>query len=76
MKVEVYGPGCAKCRQSYDVIRKYLDEKGLAHEVVKIESIDAMMALGIISTPAIALDGKVVLKGRVPTTSDLQKLFG
>jgi small redox-active disulfide protein 2 len=76
MKIEVLGPGCAKCKQTYEIVANYVKEKNLPHEVVKVESIETMMAYGIMITPAVAIDGKVVLKGKVPGKGDLEKLLG
>jgi small redox-active disulfide protein 2 len=76
MKIEVLGPGCAKCKQTYEAVAAYVKEKNLPHEVVKVESMEVMMAYGIMSTPAVAVDGKVVLKGKVPGRADLENLFG
>lgn len=76
MKIEVLGPGCAKCKQTYEVVAAYVKENHLPHEVVKVEAIEKMMAYGIMVTPAVAIDGKVVLKGKVPAKSDLDKLLG
>ncbi len=76
MKIEVLGPGCAKCKQAYELVAKYVKEKNLPHEVVKVDSIETMMAYGIMTTPALVIDGKVMLKGKVPGKGDLDKLLG
>jgi len=75
MKIEVLGPGCAKCKQTYEVVAAYVKEKNLPHEVVKMESLETMMAYGIMTTPALVVDGKVVLNGKVPGKNDLDKLL-
>jgi small redox-active disulfide protein 2 len=74
--VEVLGPGCARCQEVYRVVRHVVDEAGLTCEVVKNESYPRMMELGIMATPAIAIDGKVVLKGRVPKSDEVRQLLG
>ena len=75
MKIEVLGPGCAKCEQAYELVEAYVRERGLPHEVVKVTSIEAMVSHGILVTPALVIDGKVVLKGKVPRRRDLEKLI-
>ena len=74
--VEVFGPGCARCQETYRVVRHVVEEAGLACEVVKIESYPRMMELGIMATPAIAIDGKVVMTGRVPKADEVRQLLG
>jgi small redox-active disulfide protein 2 len=76
MKIEILGTGCAKCKQTYEAVAAYVKEKNLPHEVVKVEAIEKIMAYGVMTTPALAVDGKVVFKGKVPGKSDLDKLLG
>jgi small redox-active disulfide protein 2 len=75
-KIDVFGPGCARCQETYRVVRHVVEEAGLACEVTKVEDIRQMVALGIMSTPAIAVDGKVVLAGRVPEAEEVRQLLG
>jgi len=75
MKIQVLGPGCSKCRKAFEVVEAFVREKGLAHDVVKVEDIEEMLKLGVLSTPAVVIEGKVVLKGRVPRRRDLEKLI-
>jgi len=75
MKIEVLGPGCAKCKRTFEVVSKFVESRGLPHEVVKVESIDAMMAYGLMTSPAVVIDGKVEIKGRVPSDKDLEKII-
>jgi small redox-active disulfide protein 2 len=75
-KIEVFGPGCARCQETYRVVRHVVEEAGLTCEVTKVDDIARMMALGIMATPAVAVDGKVVSTGRVPRAEDVRKLLG
>ncbi len=75
-KVEVLGPGCARCKQTFQVVKAAVEETGLAAEVEKIESLPRMLELGILATPAIAIDGRVVLSGRVPKIAEVLELLG
>jgi small redox-active disulfide protein 2 len=75
-KVEVLGPGCARCQETYRVVRHVVEQAGLTCEVVKVDDIKRMMALGIMATPAIALDGAVVMSGRVPRADEVERLLG
>jgi small redox-active disulfide protein 2 len=75
-KIEVLGPGCSRCRETFRVVDEVVRADGLAFEVVKDESIERMMALGLMATPGVALDGKVILSGRVPKADEVRRLIG
>ncbi len=75
-KIEVLGPGCARCKETYRVVRHVVEQAHLSVEVVKEESVERMMALGLMSTPGIAIDGKVVLNGRIPKAEEVRALLG
>jgi len=75
-KIEVLGPGCSRCKETYRVVQHVVQQAGLDIEVVKDESIERMMALGLMSTPGIAIDGKVVVNGRIPKAEEVRKLLG
>lgn len=73
--IEILGPGCPRCKETHRVVLNVVAESGLSCEVVKNESIDRMVELGVMATPAIAVDGKVVFFGRIPTPGDVRKLL-
>jgi small redox-active disulfide protein 2 len=75
-KIEILGPGCTRCRATYRVVDHVVRTENLPFEVVKDETIERMMALGLMATPGIALDGKVVLSGRIPKADEVRKLLG
>lgn len=75
-KIEVLGPGCTRCKETYRVVRHVVEQAGLDVEVVKDESIERMMALGLMSTPGVAIDGKVVISGRIPKADEVRQLLG
>lgn len=72
MKFEVYGPGCPKCQNATEVIKETLAELNVAAEVVKVSDLDAMLDKGILKTPAVYLDGKKLLEGKVPAKDDVK----
>ncbi len=65
MKVQILGSGCAKCKALEEHAREAVAELGLAAEVVKISEIETIMEMGVMSTPALAVDGIVKSVGRV-----------
>ena len=71
MVITVFGPGCARCRETESLVRDVVQELGLAIEVIKVSDFKAMMACGVMSTPALALDGKVLCTGRVPDKAEV-----
>ena len=74
--IEVLGPGCARCHETHRVVRQVVDEAQLDCEVQKSESMDRMIELGVLKTPAVAFDGKVVLSGRLPKADEVKRLLG
>ena len=75
-RVEILGPGCTRCKETYRVVKHVIDQSGLRLEVIKDESIERMMALGLMATPGIAIDGKVVLSGRIPKAEEVRQILG
>jgi len=73
--IEVLGPGCARCHETHRVVQHVVDEAKLDCVVQKSTSIDRMIELGVLSVPAIAFDGKVVLSGRIPEPDDVRRLL-
>lgn len=74
--IEVFGPGCARCQETYRVVRHVVESEGLPVEIVKVDDIKRMISMGIMATPAIAIDGTVVMTGRVPKSDEVQRLLG
>jgi small redox-active disulfide protein 2 len=75
-KIEVLGPGCSRCRETYRVVQEVAQNAGLDVEVVKEESYERMTMLGLLATPGIAIDGKVVMSGRIPRPEEVRQLLG
>jgi small redox-active disulfide protein 2 len=70
-KIRVLGPGCFRCQALYENTLMAVDELGLDAEVVKVEDIREMLARGIIGSPALVVDEKLVMEGNVPTPQAL-----
>lgn len=75
-RIEVLGPGCTRCKETYRVVQHVVQQAGIEVEVVKEESIERMMALGVMSTPGVAVDGKVVIAGRIPKAEEVRQILG
>ncbi len=76
MEIKVLGPGCAKCKTTYNVIEKVIKENHLDVKLTKVDDIMEMMNYNIMTTPAVVVDEVVKMKGQVPTESDVKKLLG
>ena len=76
MEVKVLGPGCAKCKTTYNVVEKVIKENNLDVKLSKVDDIMEMMSYNILSTPAVVVDGVVKIKGRVPSESEIKELLG
>lgn len=74
--VEVLGPGCPRCKATFEVVRTVVETAGLSCEVIKNESIDRMVELGLMATPGVAVDGKVVIFGRIPKPEEVKRALG
>lgn len=76
MEIKVLGPGCGKCKTTYQVIEKIIKENNLDVKLTKVDDIMEMMNYNIMTTPAVVVDEVVKIKGQVPTESDVKKLLG
>lgn len=74
MKIEVLGPGCPKCQSTEANVSKALAELDVRAEVVMVTEIDDIIARGVMWTPALVIDGKVVLQGKIPTVDQIKQL--
>ena len=65
--IKVLGPGCAKCKATLDVIDRTVKATGATVALSKIEDMREIVGYGVMSTPGVVVDGKVVHVGSVPT---------
>jgi small redox-active disulfide protein 2 len=75
MKIQVLGTGCPKCKKLEEMTRKAADELNLDYSIEKVSKINDIVAMGVMSTPALAIDGKVVISGRLPDEAELRELL-
>ena len=75
MKIEVLGTGCAKCKTLYDAVQSAVKEKGIEAEVVKVEEIPKIMKYGVMSTPALVVDGQVKFSGKVASVAEIMGML-
>ena len=75
MDIKVLGPGCKNCVTLDKIAHEVVAEMGLTATFEKIEDYAAIASYGVMSTPALVLDGKVLISGRVPTSNHLKELI-
>jgi small redox-active disulfide protein 2 len=75
-KIEVLGPGCTRCKETFRVVQHEVERAGVEVDLVKEESIERMIELGLMATPGVAIDGKVVVSGRIPKAAEVRQLLG
>ncbi|MFP4020250.1 MAG: thioredoxin family protein [Halanaerobium sp.] len=75
MKITIYGPGCKNCVNLEKNAKKALEETDVEAEIVKVEDMADIAKAGIMSTPAIGIDGEVKIKGRVATVDEIKELI-
>jgi small redox-active disulfide protein 2 len=75
MNIKILGPGCPKCKTLEKLTKEVVEQNGIEATVTKVEDIVAIMNYGVMSTPALVVNEKVVLKGRVPSPEELKKLL-
>ncbi len=74
-RIEVLGPGCSRCKETLRVVQDVVETERLPFEVVKVESIERMVELGLMATPGVAIDGKLVINGRVPKVDEMRTIL-
>jgi len=75
MKLEILGTGCPKCKKLAEVAEKAAKEIGRPYELVKVTEIEKIMQYGVMMTPALLVDGKVKVVGRVPSLEEAKTLL-
>ncbi len=76
MKLQIYGSGCAKCQQLTANAEAAATQLGLSYELEKITDLNAIIHAGVMRTPALAVDGDIVVEGKVPDSKELAQLLG
>jgi small redox-active disulfide protein 2 len=75
MEIKILGPGCTKCKTLEKLTHEVVEKNGINATITKVEDIMEIMKYGVMSTPAIVIDEKVVLKGRIPSADELKQLL-
>jgi len=75
MNIKILGTGCSKCKTLEKLTREVVEQNGIEATITKVEDIVEIMKYGIMSTPALVVDEKVEIKGRVPSIDEIKKIL-
>lgn len=75
LKIEVFGAGCPKCKKTEELFMKALSEMNVAADLRHVKDMNEMINRGVMFTPAVFINDKKVLEGRVPTEAEVEKLI-
>lgn len=76
MEIKVLGTGCSKCKATYEMVNKVVNENNINATVTKVEDIMEIMKYNVMNMPAIVIDGKVVISGKTPSEKEIKNLLG
>ena len=71
MEIKVLGPGCANCKRLYAEAEKAIAQAGQPATLAKVEAIEEIVGYGILKTPGLVIDGKLVASGRIPGAAEI-----
>lgn len=74
-KIEVLGPGCSRCQATFRLVSEVVDADHLPFDVVKSDTTERMLEVGLLATPGVAIDGRVIVSGRIPKREELRSLL-
>jgi len=75
MKIQVAGPGCLKCQETEKNVREACSQMKLDADIQHVYDIKEIAKLGVLFTPAVIIDGKMVLSGKLPSVQELKKII-
>ena len=75
MKLQILGTGCPKCHALTTATEQAAQSLGLAYELEKITDLNRIMSFGVMMTPALVLNGKVQVSGKVPSVAELRTIL-
>jgi small redox-active disulfide protein 2 len=75
MEIKILGTGCPKCKSLEKLTREVVANENFSAEVSKVEDIMDIMSYGVMSTPALVVNGKVEIKGRIPSYDEIKQVL-
>jgi small redox-active disulfide protein 2 len=75
MQILIIGPGCSKCKTLAQLTEQAVKELGVTAEINKVTDLRQIMALGVMMTPALAVNGTIKVSGKVPTIPEIKAIL-
>lgn len=75
MEIKILGTGCARCKMLEKITREVVSQNGLEVNITRVENISDIMKYGVMSTPALVVNEKVEIKGRVPSSDEIKHVL-
>jgi len=75
MEIKILGTGCPKCKTLEKMTREVVEQNSIDATVTKVEDIYQIMKYGVMTTPALVVNGKVEIKGRVPSSDEIKQVL-
>jgi small redox-active disulfide protein 2 len=75
-KIQILGPGCPNCRKLAEATENVAREMELNYELEKVTDINRIISFGVLAPPALVLDGRVLVSGRVPSLDEIRNMLG
>ncbi len=74
-QIKILGTGCKKCNELADKVRSVADSQCIEYEFEKVTDISQIVSYGVMTTPALVVDGIVKISGKVPSESEIKELL-
>ena len=75
MQLLILGTGCAKCAKLYEATEQAAQSLGLPYELEKVTDLKRIMSFGVMTTPALVVDGQVKISGKVPAVDEIKTML-
>lgn len=75
-KIQILGTGCAKCEKLAEHAKQAAENLGIDYQLDKVTDLNEIMGFGVMTTPALVIDGQVKVAGKVPAAADIEKMLG
>jgi small redox-active disulfide protein 2 len=75
MKIEILGSGCPKCKATEEIVKKVVKRLGIKAEVSHLYDMNKIIEYGVMMTPAISIDGKIRIEGKIPREDEIEKII-
>ena len=75
MEIKILGSGCSKCKTLEKLTREVVEKNGIDATITKVEDIYQIMKYGVMTTPALVVNEKVEIKGRIPSAEEIKQVL-